>query len=689
MNRMFLIIQGLIIMFFLINCSSSQVAEVWTSVYNNAYDSTDMGYYIIRGDSSSVIVAGVTISSPLTGYDATLTKYNRSGVMLWQTVFSGQQGYYNYDAPQAIEPDADGNIYVLVQAILSQQTKKLYLIKYNYAGIQLWLRSFELSGFIGNGNGKLAIDSLGNPVVSSNYLDSANISNGRVVTVKYNSSGVILWSRFFDGPVSNGQDEPMDIITDVQNNIYVAASSDSTFAGSYYRNICLLKYNSSGVLQWARRQGNVTGPGHEIPSDMALDGQGNIYLTGQRADILMITTKYSPSGNLLWTMYRNHSNAHDIETDASGFFYLYGRGVFSTFLGKYNSDGDSLWVRTTTSVESRDSYGNSLSVDGLGNVYISGRSWLAPYKSYAAKFNIYGDPVWALTYEGDPTSLAHSHVIDNNGNMYITGRSARLNSQTWDMLTMLYTQSPYFITEYSRDVLNLPINDNQNTVDTLFVNCTDNNQYLIHDINLEIDTVLHTNTSDLEFYLTHNGITDTLIYRAGGSGDNFIRTVLNDSASQPVISGTAPFTGSYKPQSPLSVFNGAAASGDWILRIYDRTTGNTGTLKHWSMKVIMSTNPVGITNLNGWIPNEFSLSHNYPNPFNPKTNFEFSIPKSGPVNLTIYDILGRNIETLVNSELNPGTYKTEWDATEYPSGIYFYKLESDDFSQTKKMVLVK
>ncbi len=696
MKRNYFYYSLIIILAIITGNSNSQVAEVWTSVFNNSFDSTDTGYYIIQGDSSSVIVSGITISSPITGYDASLTKYNRSGVMLWQTVFSGQQGYYNYDAPQAIVSDADGNIYSIVQSILSQQTQKVYLIKYNYAGIQLWLRSFELTGFIQSANGKLALDSLGNPVMSFQYLDSANLGNYRVATVKYNSSGVVLWSQFFDGPVSGGHDQAAGIITDELNNIYVAVASDSNFLTSYYRNICLLKYNSFGVLQWIRRQANVTA-GHEVPSDITLDNQGNIYVAGQRPDYLMITTKYNPSGTLLWTKYRSHSNVHDIETDATGFFYLYGRGVFSTFVGKYDSNGDSLWVRTNTSVDPGNSNGNSLSIDGLGNVYISGVSWLTPYKSYASKYNIFGDPVWALTYEGDWTSLAHSHVIDNNGNMYITGRSARLNADTYDMLTMLYTQSPYFITEYSRDALNLQINDNQNTMDTLFVNCTDNTSYLIHDINLEIDTVLHTNVSDLEFYLTHNGITDTLIYSTGGSGDNFIGTVLNDSAGQPIISGSAPFTGTFRPHSPLSAFTGISASGDWILRIYDRATDNTGILKQWSMRVIMSTNPVGIANISNTAPQMFSLGQNYPNPFNPATVISYSITGNLFVTLKVFNILGKEVTTLVNQKQNAGTYEVDFNGSGLPSGTYFYKLvvsganplTADGFSDTKRMVLLK
>ena len=99
--------------------------------------------------------------------------------------------------------------------------------------------------------------------------------------------------------------------------------------------------------------------------------------------------------------------------------------------------------------------------------------------------------------------------------------------------------------------------------------------------------------------------------------------------------------------------------------------------------------PVGITPLNSEIPSEFSLSQNYPNPFNPVTNINFSIPKTGLVKLTVYDAAGREAAVLFNGRLSAGTYNYDFDASQLASGIYFYKLESDDFTQTKKMVLVK
>jgi hypothetical protein len=98
------------------------------------------------------------------------------------------------------------------------------------------------------------------------------------------------------------------------------------------------------------------------------------------------------------------------------------------------------------------------------------------------------------------------------------------------------------------------------------------------------------------------------------------------------------------------------------------------------------------------VPKKFSLEQNYPNPFNPVTKIKFDVPASNLtlseakglyVRLVVYDFLGREISTLVNGHLAPGTYEVEWDATNYPSGVYFYKLTASDYNETKKMVLVK
>lgn len=91
----------------------------------------------------------------------------------------------------------------------------------------------------------------------------------------------------------------------------------------------------------------------------------------------------------------------------------------------------------------------------------------------------------------------------------------------------------------------------------------------------------------------------------------------------------------------------------------------------------------------GVLPKDFVLNQNYPNPFNPSTTIEFSISKRANVNLTVYNAIGQKMETIVSGELSIGTHQYVWNAEKYSSGIYFYRLETNNFVQTKKMLLVK
>ena len=89
------------------------------------------------------------------------------------------------------------------------------------------------------------------------------------------------------------------------------------------------------------------------------------------------------------------------------------------------------------------------------------------------------------------------------------------------------------------------------------------------------------------------------------------------------------------------------------------------------------------------IPDKFELNQNYPNPFNPETKIKFGLPKEGNVKLTVYDVSGRKVDELVNQKLNAGTFEVTWNGSNFSSGVYFYKLETDGFVETKKMILVK
>jgi photosystem II stability/assembly factor-like uncharacterized protein len=108
------------------------------------------------------------------------------------------------------------------------------------------------------------------------------------------------------------------------------------------------------------------------------------------------------------------------------------------------------------------------------------------------------------------------------------------------------------------------------------------------------------------------------------------------------------------------------------------------------------TEILGIRQISEIIPAKYSLSQNYPNPFNPSTNIKYQITRhSGSstdnkyVTLKVFDILGKEIVTIVNEKQSPGIYEVNWDASQYPSGVYFYRLVTDGFTDTKKMILLK
>jgi subtilisin-like proprotein convertase family protein len=238
--------------------------------------------------------------------------------------------------------------------------------------------------------------------------------------------------------------------------------------------------------------------------------------------------------------------------------------------------------------------------------------------------------------------------------------------------------------------LNLPIEDNQTTTNSIFINVSETmpQSYILVGVEVVIDTVLHTADGDLEFTITHDGKTDSLIYRKGGNGDNFFNTILTDLASIPIDSGSAPFSGNYRPYHPLSKFNGLDPNGEWTLSIYDGVPGNTGSLEAWSLRLSYEI-VTGIEPQTTSVPTEYQLFQNYPNPFNPVTNISFQLPHSGKVRIDIYNILGQRVATVIDRYLPGGSYRYPWKPQTLASGVYIYRLQSENYSSVKKMIFMK
>jgi len=165
-----------------------------------------------------------------------------------------------------------------------------------------------------------------------------------------------------------------------------------------------------------------------------------------------------------------------------------------------------------------------------------------------------------------------------------------------------------------------------------------------------------------------------------GSSNLLVEICYNNSSYtsySPVRASTAPnmYYGRY---GDLSSGDGCATTS------WSSTTGPTGR-PNISLTMTVST---GIENNTG-IPIKYNLSQNYPNPFNPTTKIEYALPKQGFVSIKIYDLLGREVSSLVNEVKQAGYYSVDFNASDLASGVYFYKMESSGFVDTKKFVLLK
>jgi hypothetical protein len=98
---------------------------------------------------------------------------------------------------------------------------------------------------------------------------------------------------------------------------------------------------------------------------------------------------------------------------------------------------------------------------------------------------------------------------------------------------------------------------------------------------------------------------------------------------------------------------------------------------------------LSLTGSGAGLPESYALSQNYPNPFNPSTEINFDLPVASKVSLVIFNVLGQEVETLVNKEMEAGSHTITWDASNYSSGVYFYRISAEKFTETKKMMMLK
>ncbi len=677
-----------------LNMAYSQPVQQWATHWTSftGISDLDLAQSMAIDDAGNTYIVGHC--RPVDNLDWVVLKVNSFGSVVWQR-------FYNHigsgtDDALSVAADSWGNVYVTGYVPGGN-----LIIKYDASGNMLWKDSVRNSSFQSTSNAtvKILCDGPGNVYVCGQFLDTAGGQQNMDAFVrKYNTFGNVVFTSQIEQPnfPAISHENSIDLFVDNSGNIYHAGYTNAFFRGEDW---LITKISPTGAIMWMRAVSS-QGVRNDRPWSIAVDNaNGNVYIGGYELGVSdnfndFVTAGFNSSGDTLWKRTEGagdflHGFAKHIGVDNSG--NVYSNGVkFGFYTAKYSPTGTRLWEKT--------SFQNCLSLNNYINFQLmpNGDCYLTCQINEVclsggtgiAKINSSGVSQWEINYKrGSAAEFPRGIAINSFGNIFLAVYTFATSSD--DITILKYSQNSSSAFQYNRNNLNKPIGDIQNTLDTINVNIPgDLLTQNISDVTIRIDTTLPTNDSDLDFYLIHNGITDTLIYQAGGSGDNFTGTILDDQGLALIANGSAPFTGLFKPSKPLSVFNGGNVNGSWILKVFDRAAGNTGTLKAWTLTVTtQQTN--GIHQIGMGIPSEFKLSQNYPNPFNPVTNVKFQVPNRGFVKLIVFDITGREVETLVNRQLSPGIYEADWNASKYSSGVYFYKLVTESFTETKKMILVK
>ncbi len=354
--------------------------EQWVARYNGPDSGDDHAEAIAVDNSGNVHVTGTSG----TGY-ATI-KYDSAGQQQWIARYNSQNGY---GEATALALDGSGNVYVTGGSSGPDGSTDYATIKYNSDGQQQWVVRYSGPEAVGGDYATaMAVDNSGNIYVTGDSGGSG--TSGDYATVKYNSAGQQQWVARYDGPVHQF-DGAFAIALDNVGNVYVTGSSFGS-GGNY--DYATMKYDTSGQQQWVARY---NGPpnGLDFAIALAVDGDGNTYVTGSSegsgTSDDYATIKYDSDGQQQWVARYNGpgnhlDDAYAIAVDDLGGVYVTGYSDsadsaedYATI--KYNSDGQQQWVARYNGPGNFFDYAEAVTIDGLGNIYVTGESFVG--KTYS------------------------------------------------------------------------------------------------------------------------------------------------------------------------------------------------------------------------------------------------------------------------------------------------------------------
>jgi len=534
-----------------------------------------------------------------------------------------------------------------------------------------WVRRYNGPADTTDYANAVAVDGSGNIYVTGKSWGSG--TDYDYATIKYEPDGDTAWLRRYNGPADTA-DVASAIAVDASGNVCVTGGSCGSGTSEDYATI---KYYSNGDTAWVRRY---DGPLNYVDGamDIAIDDSNNVYVTGYSVgsgtSYDYATIKYKPNGDTAWVRRYNGSGnsfdaAHAIIVDDSGNVYVtgesFGSGTdydYATI--KYKPDGDTAWVRRYNGPDNVGDVASAIALDSSGNVYVTGSGcWSEyPWDYVTIKYYPNGDTVWVRGYNGTTNGhdRASAIAIDDSGNVYVTGYSDSTGTSQ-DYLTIKYNSSGnelwvkrYNCANGTDKIAAIAVDGSNNIYVTGYCGCGGMTGF-------DYVTIKYYTNGDTAWLRKYHGPVE--------NGYDYAYALALDSAGNVYVTG--------------------------------RSEGSGTDYDYCTIKYVQTGTGVKDEIENEAKPSEFELSQNYPNPFNPYTTISFTVhgkgeTEKGPLHttLTVYNIIGQKVITLVDQVKLPGEHKVTWEGKDdkgnsVSSGIYFYKLKVGDFSKVKKMLLIK
>ena len=586
-------------------------------------------------NSSNIYLAYTTRDLQTNRFISRCLKLNQNLDTTWVRTIQGQ---YIFTGFNSFITDASGNL-LCGSAAYGLYGLEAALMKYNSSGNKIWDKYYNSVGF--------SLDNaIGIGKDNQNNLYVTGINTMDYVILKYNSTFTQQWAVTFSDGSSRNEQHSFSI-NDSLGNVYLTGTiMDST--GKYY--IILLKYNSSGNLEWQRKYENYPA----LPWGICIDKTGNIIVAGTNWDnanhSALKLLKYTPTGTqLMATEFNAPYNApiwvYALDTDSENNI-LVGGSSHGAMTWKFTNNGNNIWERYWVS-----NYVHSihkLRTDKKNNVYVCGYTGVGSPEGYnylTIKYDSAGNQKWVNTFNGirNGEDFAQCLTVDTLGNTYVTGYSSN-QPTTWNTGVVTFKYDSTGNTVWQKEI-NLQQNGNIEPV--MIERDRNNNVYVL--------------------CFTNNFLGGYWLTKYSANGDSIWTFKYN-----------SPYF-SYFPKAFLLM------NEDKIYitgKAYGTNTGYDIT----TLEIIQTTGMVSNENV---IPEKYSLGQNYPNPFNPRTVVSFSLPVDSKVSIKVYDVMGREVQTLVNERMQAGRYEVSFDGSGMTSGVYFFRMKAGNFKETRRMILIK